>query len=312
MKIVFLDAYSISDTDLAPLQRLGNFIAYDFTTPEQTVERCKDADIVITNKVLLFSKELEQLPKLKLICVAATGTNNVDTNYAEEKGIIVKNVAGYSTSSVAECTLMFALALSHQLLYYDNFIKDKSYSESNRTFHLARPFSEMSSKKWGIIGLGNIGKNVAHLATELGAQVCYYSTSGRNTNTNYPSVSLDELLSESDIISIHAPLNPQTENLITYDRLCRMKKSAYIINVARGGIINEAGLAQALNEERISGAATDVFSKEPLPSDNPLLNIKDPTRLLLTPHLSWASSEARQRLVDGIAQNIISFTENKR
>ncbi|MDD6211366.1 MAG: D-2-hydroxyacid dehydrogenase [Bacteroidales bacterium] len=312
MKIVFLDAYSISDTDLAPLQRLGNFIAYDFTTPEQTVERCKDADIVITNKVLLFSKELEQLPKLKLICVAATGTNNVDTSYAEEKGIIVKNVAGYSTSSVAECTLMFALALSHQLLYYDNFIKDKSYSKSNRTFHLARAFSEMSSKKWGIIGLGNIGKNVARLATELGAQVCYYSTSRRNTDTDYPSVSLDELLSESDIISIHAPLNPQTENLITYDKLCRMKKSAYIINVARGGIINEAGLAQALNEERISGAATDVFSKEPLPSDNSLLNIKDPTRLLLTPHLSWASSEARQRLVDGIAQNIISFTENKR
>ena len=311
MDIVFLDGYSVGDIDLSSLRALGNLIVYDFTSSEEIIDRCKNAEIIVTNKVKLSEKEIKQLPKLQLICVAATGTNNIDIEFARKNGIIVKNVVDYSTNSVAECTFMFALALSHQLLYYDQFIKSKHYSFSNRTFHLSRPFSEMKNKTWGIIGLGNIGHHVASIASKFGCNVYYYSTSGKNRDINYPSVSLNDLLSISDIISIHAPLNPQTQNLITIRELHLMKKSAFIINVARGGIINENDLAFALNENMIAGAAIDVFEQEPLTAENPLLKIKDPTKLLLTPHLAWASIEARKKLIQSVAQNIISYIKEK-
>lgn len=311
MNIVFLDGYSVGDIDLSSLQLLGNLIVYDFTSPDEIIDRCQNADVIITNKVKLSDKVIRQLPQLQLICVAATGTNNIDVEFAEKNGIAVKNVADYSTNSVAESTFMFALALSHQLLYYDQFIKSKNYSLSNRTFHLSRSYSEMTSKTWGIIGLGHIGRHVASLASKFGCKVYYYSTSGKNNDMHYQSVPLNDLLSVCDIISIHAPLNSRTQNLITIREFHLMKKSAYIINVARGGIINENDLALALNENMIAGAAIDVFEQEPLPEINPLLNIKDPTKLLLTPHLAWASIEARKRLIQGIAQNIVSFIKGK-
>jgi len=304
MKIVFLDAYSIGNADISELQALGEWTAYETTSPEQVVLRCIDADVVITNKVRLLQAELEALPKLKLICIAATGMNNVDLAFATEKGITVKNVADYSTDSVAELTFTLALNLIHHTRYYDDYVKWGMYTESGLFTHHSKPFLEIKGKKWGIIGMGNIGKRVAKIATVFGAEVAYYSTSGKNLDAGYRSLTLEELLAECPIVSIHAPLNENTQNLLEYNRLCLMKPDAYLINVGRGGIVNEADLARALRENKLAGAGVDVFSQEPPTKDNPLLAIDLKDKLLLTPHLAWASKEARQRLVDTMVEHI--------
>jgi len=304
MKITFLDTYSIGNADLTALSKLGEFSRYETTLPEQVVERCIDADVVITNKVKLLRDELEALPNLRLICIAATGMNNVDLEFAAQKGIIVKNVADYSTNSVAELTFAMALNLIHHLPYYDHYVKWGAYSESRLFTHHARPFSELRGKKWGIIGMGNIGKRVAEIATVFGAEVAYYSTSGKNLDAGYPHMGLDDLLRNCQIVSIHAPLYEMTQNLLNYENLCLMQPEAFLINVGRGGIVNEVDLARALGENRLAGAGVDVFSQEPPTMDNPLLAKDIADKLLLTPHLAWASKEARQRLVDNIVEHI--------
>lgn len=224
MKIVFLDAYSIGNANMSALSALGDFISYENTEPAQILERCTEADVIITNKVKLMQPELNALPHLKLLCIAATGMNNVDLKVAAEKGITVKNVADYSTDSVSEQTFTLALDLIHQTHYYDHYVKNGTYSHGGLFTHHGRPFFEIKGKKWGIIGMGHIGHRVAEIASAFGAQVCYHSTSGKNIQAGYPHKNLEVLLAESDILSIHAPLNEQTKYLIDYEKLCLMKQ----------------------------------------------------------------------------------------
>ena len=303
MKIVFLDEYSICNRNIESIKSLGDYIGYETTSSEQVVERCLDAEIVITNKVVLDADKITALPKLKLICVAATGMNNVDLVAASEKGVLVMNAVGYSTYAVAETTLCSALSLLREVTYYDNFFKSGDYAAAERIFNFDRPTSQLRGKRWGIIGLGNIGREVARLAEAFGCEVSYYSTSGITRDEQYPQLSLNELLSTSDIVSIHCPLTTRTANLIAEKELSQMKPSAILINVARGGIVNEQALAEALNNKTIRGAALDVFSSEPL-RESPLYNLQDPYRLLASPHNAWSSVEAIDRLVECIAQNI--------
>lgn len=302
-KIVFLDEYSIAGRDLQKITSQGNYISYENTTKDQVVERLKDADIAITNKVVIDGEAMRQLPKLKLICVAATGMNNVDLNAAAELGIEVRNAIGYSTISVAETTLASALALARNIVYFDEYFHDGRYSKADRAFCYDRFTFQISGKRWGIIGLGNIGREVARLATAFGCEVRYFSTSGTKREEGYPQMELEELLKWSDIVSVHSPLNERTRGLVGERELQLMKPSALIINVARGGIIDEAALAKALDNKWIAGAALDVFSVEPL-RESPLFNIKDRYSLLASPHNAWSAAEAIDRLIECVAENI--------
>jgi glycerate dehydrogenase len=304
MKITFLDSYSIGNADLSALNSLGEYDPYETTDPRQVVERCLDAEVVITNKVKLMKAELEQLPKLRLICIAATGMNNIDLETANKLGITVRNVANYSTESVAQVTFALVLNLLHNLAYYDRYVKWGNYSESGLFTHHAKAFSEIKGKKWGIIGMGNIGKRVAGIATVFGAEVVYHSTSGKNLEAGFPHLELDELLQKCQIVSIHAPLYEMTQDLLNYEKLCRMRPEAILINVGRGGIVQEADLARALREGRLAGAGVDVYSEEPPQKEHPLLANDLADKLLLTPHLAWASNEARQRLADVLVEHI--------
>jgi lactate dehydrogenase-like 2-hydroxyacid dehydrogenase len=277
---------------------------YETTAPHEVVDRCKDAAVVVTNKVVFDKNIIEQLPRLKLICVAATGTNNIDIDFATSKNIPVKNVKGYSTDSVAQLTFGLMIELFMNLSYYTSYAESKAYAQAPSFTHIEWPLIELKNKKLGIIGLGAIGKRVAELAQAFGMQVFYYSTSGKNKNDAYTQLSLKELLQLSDIVSIHAPLNEQTLNLITYDKIKWMKSSAFIINVGRGGIINEKDLTLALEQNIIQRAAIDVFAKEPLELHSPFYELAKNKKIILTPHIGWASVEARTKLVDGIFSNI--------
>lgn len=305
--IVFLDAYSICGRDLSDIAALGNFTAYETTEPEEVLERCIDADIIIANKTVLDAEKLHKLPRLKLICVAATGMNNVDLDTAAELGIPVRNAVGYSTHSVSETTICSALALLREVVYYDRYFKSGDYSASPRMFNFDRPTGQIHGKNWGIIGLGNIGREVARLATAFGCNVRYASTSGTARQEEWERTSLDELLSWADVVSIHCPLNERTRNLIGAERLAKMKPTAVIINVARGGIIDEVALATALDNGTIRGAALDVFSSEPLDASSPLLRLRDPYRLLASPHNAWSTVEAIDRLIACVRDNIKEY-----
>lgn len=305
MKIVFLDTITMgSDISLEPISSLGDYIAYESSTPEQALERVSDSDVLIINKVIVDKELIDAAKNLRLICVAATGTNNVDIPYAESKGIAVKNAVNYSSESVAQVTIMHLLALVGKSRYFDDVVKSGTYSASSCFTDVSNPFFELRGKVFGVIGLGNIGKRVASILGLFGMKVVYFSASGNAHSDLYPCLSLDDLLTQSDIISIHAPLNEKTNNLITYTELSKMKKSAYIINMGRGGIINEEDLARAIDDNIISGAAVDVFVKEPLTSDHPYLKVKNKENLILSPHIAWASREARELLVQKIADNI--------
>lgn len=305
-KIVFLDEYSLGGIDLTPIKSLGEYVGYDRTSSKQIVERCQGAEVVICNKTRLTAETLRSLPDLRMIAIAATGMNNVDLDVAAELGIEVKNVAGYSTYSVAEATMTFALALLKNSVYYNRYFKDGSYSSTNDVFHFGRTVRQLRGSKWGIIGMGAIGREVARLVSAFGCDVAYTSTSGAIRKEEYPQMPLNELLAWADIISIHCPLTPTTKGLIGEKELCQMKPSAIIINVARGGIIDEEALAKALNDGIISGAGLDVFSEEPLHS-SPLYDLSDRDRLLAAPHTAWASDMARNELVQGIAKNISNY-----
>ncbi|MBO5717291.1 MAG: hydroxyacid dehydrogenase [Alistipes sp.] len=309
-KIVFLDEYSIAGRDLTKISSQGEYIAYNNTTKEQVVERLKGADVAITNKVMIDGDTMRQLPDLKLICVAATGMNNVDLEAAKELGIEVKNAVGYSTISVAETTLASALALARNIVYFDEYFHDGRYSKADRAFCYDRLTFQISGKKWGIIGLGNIGREVARLASAFGCEVRYFSTSGAKREEAYPAVELDELLKWSDIVSVHSPLNERTRGLVGRRELQLMKPTSLIINVARGGIIDEAALAEALDNGWVAAAALDVFSVEPL-RESPLYNIKDRYRLLASPHNAWSAAEAIDRLIECVAENIRTWLEKQ-
>ena len=302
-RIVFLDEYSLGDMDLTPIKELGEYVGYDRTTKEQVLERCKGAEVVIANKTLLKAETLRALPDLRFIAIAATGMNNVDLDVAAELGIGVKNVAGYSTSSVAEATLTFALSLLKNTAYFDNYFKSGAYAATEDIFHFGRPVRQLRGSKWGVIGLGAIGREVARLASAFGCEVAYTSTSGAVRKEDYPQMPLEELLGWADIVSIHCPLTPTTKGLIGENELQKMKPTSIIINVARGGIIDEEALAKALNEKSIAGAGLDVFSREPLHS-SPLYDIEDKYTLVAAPHTAWAADAARKVLIQRIAENI--------
>ena len=309
MKIVFLDRSTLGyDISIEKFNALGEVISYDITTPNETLSRIKDADVVVTNKVVI-SKEMMQQSQLKLICVAATGMNNIDLEFAQQSNIPVKNVAGYSTNSVAQLTFSLVLKFMQHLDFYDNYVKEGNWQKSPIFTNIDRPFHELEGKSWGIIGLGTIGQKVASIASAFDCKVCYYSTSGLNSNPNYEQKSLEALLNSCDIISIHSPLNEKTLNLLNKNNMNLLKEKAIVINVGRGGIINEADLAFMVDSKEIY-FGMDVASKEPIEQDSPLLHIKNKERLVLTPHIAWASIEARERLVEGIYNNIVEFSKN--
>ena len=305
LTIVYLDKITIGNVpNLQNLNELGQVRLYDTTTPAELGERIQDAHVIITNKVVIDKTAMDLAPFLKLICVSATGMNNVDLDYAAKKGIPVKNVIGYSTNSVAQSTFAMLLYLMQQLRYYDHYVKSGQYIHSPVFTHMGPEFREIAGKTFGIIGLGAIGKKVASIARAFGAHVIYYSTSGKNNDSSFLRKDLNELLAQSDVISIHAPLNENTRNLIDLDKLKRMKPAAILINAGRGGIVNEHDLAGALNNHLIYAAALDVLTIEPIAADNPLLTVKDKDRILIMPHVAWASVEARILLVDRICENI--------
>ena len=309
MNIVILDAKTLGDDiDLSGLEEFGNVTIYPTTTKEKTIERIKDADIVITNKVLMDQDAISSTTKLKLICVAATGVNNIDLNYASINGVVVKNVAGYSTKSVVQHTFAMALYLIEKLAYLDHTVKSGDWRNSGIFTDVSRPFFEISGKKWGIIGLGAIGQEVANIATAFGAKVSHYSTSGKNIYQPYTHVDLETLLQESDIISIHAPLNQNTQYLLNENNLHLIKEGAILLNLGRGGIVNETDLAFELDRKEFY-AGVDVLESEPIELDNALAHIKYPERLLITPHMAWSSIEAREELIKGVAHNIEIFLE---
>lgn len=310
--IVFLDKQTIGKVDnLKGLSKLGKLDIYESTEPDQVVERCKDKEIVIVNKVEMSESVMKQLPALKLICVAATGINNVDLNYTESNGIEVKNVAGYSTDSVAQLTFTMLLYLINRPNYYDTYVKSGAYSRSGSFTHHNVPFWELKGKRMGIIGLGTIGRQVARIAESFGMEVIFFSTTGRNNHVSYKRFELEDLLKSSDVVSIHAPLNNQTRNLITYDKLKLMRPCAILLNLGRGGIVNEKDLARALNENVIGAAGIDVMEQEPINADNPLLKLFDKEKILITPHMAWASKESRELLVEKIARNIDVYLKSR-
>ncbi len=311
-KIVVLDGKTLGNVDYNLLKEFGELKLYDTTNKEEVVERIKDANIILTNKVILNEDNLKNAKNLELICEMATGFNNIDVEYAKERGIAVTNVAGYSTNTVVQHTFATALNLYDKISYYDNYVKSGEYSKADIFTNLDKPFYDLMGKTWGIIGLGAIGRGVANVCKAFGVNVIYYSTSGKNNNSEYKRVNLEELLKESDVISIHAPLNDNTKNLINYENLCKMKENAIVINMGRGPIVVDGDLARAIDEEKISGAALDVFSVEPIKEDNPLLSVKNRDRLILTPHIAWASVDARNRLFIDLLENIRAFNRGER
>ncbi len=313
MKIVFLEINSLGDdVDYSPFNELGEVVAYPLSDPAHNAERCMDADVVILNKIPVDATLLDGNTKTKLVCVTATGTNIVDFAYTNARGITVTNVKAYSTESVVQHTFALLFFLWEKMHYYDTFVKSGAYSENDVFSHFTEKFHELAGHTFGIIGLGTIGRRVADVATAFGCNVIYYSTTGTHNDPVYRRVTLDELLGESDIISVHAPLNSATKGLIGGPELAKMKTSAIILNLGRGGIIDEADLAEALEKGTIAAAGTDVLTREPVSKDNPLNRIKDSGRLVITPHIAWATVEARSRCAGEVYENIKAWQNGEK
>lgn len=312
MKLVVLERNSVgTDVDVSCLERFGEVEYYPNTVAENTAERVKDADIVIANKAPMNESTLKDAPNVKLICLFATGFDSVDLAYCKSRGIKVANVVNYSTAAVVQHTLLLALALEEKLIHYDNYVKSGEYGAQDRFSNFDRVFGELEGKTWGIVGMGNIGRRVAQVVQTLGCKVIFYSASGKSSCTEYERVELDELLSQSDILSLHCPLSDRTRGLINKEAFSKMKKSAILVNVARGPVVDTQALYEALTEGRIAAAGLDVLEKEPISKDNPLGKIKDSTKLIITPHMAWASVEARTRLVDEVMKNIQAFLDGE-
>ncbi len=308
MNLVFLDANSIgTDIDLSGFSALGEVTIYGATAPGEVAERAREADVLIVNKVEVNEQTVGGCDHLKLVCVTATGTNNLDKDFLERRGIAWRNVAGYSTENVAQHTFALLFYLWEKLCYYDNYVKSGKYVEDDLFTHFSNVFHELCGKTWGIIGLGSIGRRVADIAGAFGCRVIYYSASGRPPQDGYTQVGLDTLLSESDIVSVHAPLTADTQGLMNAEAFRKMKPTAVLLNLGRGPIVVEQDLADALNGGEIAAAGLDVLSAEPMTADNPLLKIQDSTRLIITPHIAWASVEARERLVGRVLDQVKEF-----
>ncbi|MDD5717356.1 MAG: D-2-hydroxyacid dehydrogenase [Sulfuricurvum sp.] len=306
MKIVILDALTFGDTPLEGFNALGEVSIYMTTSSDETALRVRDADVIVTNKVVVNDAVMEAAVNLKLICVAATGTNIIDHEAAERRGITVKNVAGYSTDAVVQHTFSMLFYLMGHSRYYDEYVKRGDWQREAAFTHIGPSFHELRGKTWGVIGLGEIGRSVATVAQAFGANVCYYSTSGKNDNGAFEKTTLSRLIENSDIISIHAPLNRSTENLISHSELLQMKDGAVLLNLGRGGIVDEDALSVIIDVKPIY-VGLDVLVKEPMKTPHPLLNIKYPERLYVTPHIAWTSIEARERLIAATIENIRSF-----
>ena len=312
MNIVVLEQNSIGlDIDLTIYEEFGN-VTYYGNTVHEVAERIKDADIVIANKARLDEESMKDAPNVKLICEFATGYDNVDLEYCKKRGIAVANVVDYSTPAVAQHTFAMALYLLERLPYYDNYVKCGTYASQDRFSNFDKPFLELEGKRWGIVGLGNIGKKTAKIAKAFGCEVVYYSVTGKNSNQEYKRVEFDELLETCDFISVHCPLSDLTKNLIDYSAMKKMKKTAILLNVARGPVINNADLYRALTEGEIYAAGLDVLEKEPITDENPLSKIKDSEKLIITPHMAWASTESRTRLAIEVYENIKAFLNGEK
>ena len=308
MKIVFLDVKTIGeDIDLSGFDALGEVVKYPFSNPQEALERTVDADVIVLNKVEINEASIGNAKNLKLVCVTATGTNNLDKAYLAERGIEWRNVAGYSTESVAQHTFALLFYLLEKMRYYDEYVKSEKYIGDTTFTHFANVFHEIAGKTWGIVGLGNIGRRVAEIAKLFGCRVIYYSTSGKNNNADYERVSFDEILAQSDILSVHAPLDENTKGLFDKAAFAKMKSSSIFINVGRGPIVVEQDLADALEEGEIAAAGLDVLAVEPMAETNPLRQIKNSEKLIITPHIAWASIEARTRLMQIICNQIKEY-----
>lgn len=309
MKIVILERDSVGrDVDVDCIGDFGEVSVYGNTVAAKEVkERVRDADIIIANKAPLCSETLEEAKGVRLICEFATGFDNCDLDYCNARGIKVANVRDYCTGMVAQHTFTMALALSQKLLHYDAYVKSGAYAAQERFSNFDIPFYELEGKTWGIVGMGNIGRRVAKIATSFGCRVIFHSVTGRSICTEYPQVDKDALLAESDFLSLHCPLSDLSRNFIDAEALNKMKKTAVLLNVARGQVVNNADLYEALESGRIAAAGLDVVEKEPLEEGNPLSRIKDGNRLIITPHLAWASVEARTRCVREAYENIAAF-----
>lgn len=312
MKIVELDRETLGyDIDTSVLKTIGSFEEHEAADLETTREYIKDADVIIFNKTKMNEELLKDAPNVKLLAITATGFDNIDLEYCKSRGIAAANVKAYSTPAVAQHTFAMALFILEKISYYDEYVKSGKYSSQSGFCNFDEKYNELSGKTWGIIGMGNIGRSVAKIAEAFGCKVIFYSASGNSTCTDYERVDLDTILKESDVLSIHCPLSDRTRNLINRDTLKLMKKSAILINVARGPVVNDADLAEALNNGTIAGAGLDVLGVEPMEKDNPLGLIKDSRKLLITPHMAWASVESRQRCFDEVLLNIKAFMEGR-
>ena len=309
MNIVVLERNSVGpDISVECFNELGNVTCYRNTvTIDEVKERVKDADIIVANKSPMCEESLKDAPNVKMICELATGYDNCDLAYCKSRGIRVTNVVDYCSAMVAQHTFALALALCQKLPHYDDYVKSGAYSAQDRFSNFDIPFCELEGKTWGIVGMGNIGKRVARIATAFGCKVIFHSVTGKSTVTEYPQVDKDTLLRESDFLSLHCPLSDLSRNFIDKDALTKMKPTAYLVNVARGPVVNNTDLYEALEAGEIAGAGLDVLEKEPLQLSNPLSKIKDSNKLIITPHLAWGSVEARMRCVEGVYENIKAF-----
>ncbi len=312
MKIVILERNSVGlDTSVDEISAFGDVISHPNTTANDVKEKIKDAEIIIANKAPLNEDTLKDAPYVKLICEFATGYDNVDLAYCKSRGIKVANVVNYSTDAVAQHTFALCFYILEKLRHYDEYVKSGAYAAQDRFSNFDIPFTELSGKIWGIVGMGNIGKKVAGIAQAFGCRVIFYSASGQSTCKEYERVDFDTLLKESDFLSLHCPLSERTRNLINLEALKKMKKTAILVNVARGPVVNDGDLYTALTKEYIAGAGLDVTGTEPMKDSNPLSKIKDSSRLIITPHLAWASTEARKRCVLETCKNIEAFLNGR-
>lgn len=312
MKIVILERNSVGvDVSIDELGTLGEMTVYPNTTAVDVKEKVKDAEIIVANKAPLNEDTLKDALNVKLICEFATGYDNVDINYCKSRGIKVANIVNYSTDAVAQHTFALCFYVLEKLHHYDDYVKSGAYAAQDRFSNFDLPFTELSGKTWGIVGMGNIGRKVAKIAQAFGCKVIFYSASGNSTCREYERVDFETLLKESDFLSLHCPLSDKTRNLINLEALKKMKKSAILINVARGPVVNDEDLYTALTEEYIAGAGLDVTGTEPMKDSNPLSKIKDSNKLIITPHLAWASTEARKRCVSETYKNIVAFLKGE-
>lgn len=308
MKIVVLERNSVGTDIPVEFEELGEVTYYENTVScEEVRQRTREAEVIVANKAPLNEESLREAENVKLICLFATGFDNVDLIYCKKRGIQVSNAVNYSTDAVAQHTFTLALALCEKLAHYDHYVKSGAYAAQQRFSNFDEAYRELAGKTWGIVGMGNIGRKVAKIAEAFGCRVIFHSVTGKSTVKEYEQVDKETLLAESDFLSLHCPLSDLTRDFIDYEALCKMKKDAILINVARGPVVNNSDLYRALNEGQIMAAGLDVLEKEPITAENPLSRIQDSNRLIITPHLAWASVEARMRCVQEVRENILAF-----